>query len=436
MDILCTGVSLTVTNIISPKLFLTGSVGYSVYRNSSESRDSRMEYGSTVTENTVMSSRIYDITGRGKLEWAANNHNRIKTGFEVVGGRFAPGVQTAFYENVNAESKLDTVYGMKSDVGSYEASAYAEDDISLSDRIKINAGVRATLYFCGNTDFYRIEPRLSARWLLGNNWAIKMNYTIMNQFHHAVVNNVNGFEKEIWVAADNTLQPQQAQQSSFGLFYGNSERKTDISTEFFYKEMRHLIDFKTPIHNIDNWTGIESRMAVNGKGKSYGMEFQYTKELKNFNTSISYTLSRNIRQFDELNNGVWFPFIYDRTHDLSVLALWKISEKYSLNGNFTLSTGMPYTLPIAYSSSDALFYQYYIYGHINNRRLPMYHRLDLALTRRIKMKNGGIRQFYINIFNVYARQNPVSIYYDSNTGKVYQKAIFSIIPTIGYMFEF
>jgi len=156
------------------------------------------------------------------------------------------------------------------------------------------------------------------------------------------------------------------------------------------------------------------------------------------NINMSYTLSRSNRQFDELNNGAWFPFIYDRTHNLNILALWKISDKYSFSGNFALSTGMPYSLPVAYSTSrPPYFYQYYIYGSINNRRLPLYHRLDVSFVRKFKTERRGNNcQFYINIFNVYARQNAVSVFYDINTGKAYQKAIFTIVPTIGYSIEF
>ena len=44
--------------------------------------------------------------------------------------------------------------------------------------------------------------------------------------------------------------------------------------------------------------------------------------------------------------------------------------------------------------------------------------------------------FSLNIYNVYAHQNPVIVYYDQDTGKVYQKSMFSIIPTISYSLEF
>ena len=436
MNIHNTGVSLTAVNILNPKLFLTNQLGYSIYNHSSDAEDSRYDYGSRTTIKTTTYSKIYDFTYHSRLEWFAGNRHRIKTGVEAGAYRFVPGVQTAFSENLNAESKSDTTFGVKSTVNSHEISIYAEDEFSVTNNFIINAGIRAVSYFCEDAAFYRFEPRFSLRWLFLDDWAVKLNYTVMNQFHHVIVNNINGFEKEIWIAATGAFKPQTARQVAAGLFYGHDARKTDISIEFFYKKMHNLLEYKSPIISEDNWTDIESLIAKNGRGESYGIEFQYKKEIKDFTANVGYTISRNNRQFADLNNGAWFPFLYDKTHDLTVLALWKISERYSLAGNFALSTGTPVTLPVGYSTPDNQFDGYYIYGSINNRRLPLYHRFDLSLTRRIKQKNGKTRQFYINIFNVYARQNAVTVYYDSNTGKTYQKALFSIVPTIGYSFNF
>jgi len=432
MNIYNTGFSVAVAYVLNPKLFFSNRIGYSAYHHNSRSFSKIENYGLVTTEKSNTYSKIYDLTYNSSVEWTASNRHHVKTGVEATNYRFVPCVQTAFSEIEN-KIQTDTVIGVKSAVRSYEISIYGEDDITFSNQFKINAGLRATSYFCKDAEYFRVEPRFSLRWLFLSDFAAKMNYTVMNQFHHVVVNNTGGFEKEIWVAATGKLKPQNAEQASLGLFYGNDRRKTDISIEFFFKKMKNLVEYKNPVHGEVNWSKIESIMAVNGKGESYGMEFQYKKEMKNFNATIGYTLSRNNRQFDELNNGAVFPFMYDKTHDLSVLALWKISEKYSLAGIFSLATGTPVTLPVGYSANDELFYRYFIYESINNRRLPQYHRLDISLTRRIRMKNGNMRQFYINIFNVYARQNPVTVYY--NNGKVYQKSLFVIVPTIGYSFD-
>ncbi len=316
-----------------------------------------------------------------------------------------------------------------------ESSIYAEDELSLGKYLKLNLGLRGTVYSTKDTAFYRLEPRISARLLLSEQISLKANYTKLNQYNHVLVNNNFGFEKEIWLAATKNLLPQQAQQVSAGIFYGNELIGLDISVEGFYKTMKNLLEYKSPVNEDENFNNIENIAAKEGKGKAYGLEFQIKKEFEKFNVNLSYTISRNFRQFEELNNGKEFPFIYDRLHDLSIVTIWQISERYSFSSNFVLSSGMPFTLPIGFSKTDDFFHNYYIYEDLNNRKLPMYHRLDISIVRKRKTKRGHISSIALNVFNVYARQNPVYIYYNNNTGKVYQKSLFSIIPTLTYTFQ-
>jgi outer membrane receptor for ferrienterochelin and colicin len=436
LKIQSTGISLTHTHVVNPKVFLKNNLGYSRYSNRIESLRDAYNYGSTTSEKTTSSSMIDDITLQSRLEIIPNHRHAVKTGVEISHYRFVPGIQTSFYENENAQSLMDTTIGFTHSLTAYEGNVYLEDEIKLTDEIKFNLGMRGTGYFCKDTVYFRIEPRISFIWLMSGKWAFKANYTVLNQYNHVLVNNYYGFEKEIWLAATGELQPQKAKQISGGFFYGNNPRNMDISIELFYKKMTHLLEYKSPVRLEDNLNNIENITAKNGKGEAYGVEFQLKKEYRKITGSLNYTLSWNNRQFDELNNGAWFPFIYDRRHDLSLLTMWQITDRYSLNGNFVLSSGASCTLPVAYSATDQYVYQYYIYEKINNRRLPAYHRLDIALVRKGKTKKGRQKQFSINIFNVYARQNPVYVYYDVNTGKVYQKSLFSIIPTINYSVEF
>ena len=42
--------------------------------------------------------------------------------------------------------------------------------------------------------------------------------------------------------------------------------------------------------------------------------------------------------------------------------------------------------------------------------MPNYHRLDINAINEKKLKNGHIRTWSINVYNAYARQNPIFIY--------------------------
>ncbi|MEA3317123.1 MAG: TonB-dependent receptor, partial [Bacteroidota bacterium] len=431
-----TGVSVSQNSVLNHKVFLKNMIAFSSYNNSMSSRAKFIEYGSTRTESLSSFSEINDVTFQSRLEIYPNNTHSIKTGVEISRYNFVPGLQSSNFENENAQSEVDTTIGFKTNLSAFENSFYFEDELSFSNNIKINLGIRGTNYICKDTAFYRIEPRLSFRVLISEEFSFKANYTLMNHYNHVLVNNEGGFEKEIWLATTKGLLPQRAQQTSVGFFYSNVLKQLDVSLEGFYKKMSNLLEYRSPTDEADNFDNIENIVAKNGRGKSYGLEFQIKKEYQNLSANINYTLAWNYRKFNELNNGKWFPFVYDRRHDLSVVAMWKMSDKYSFSSNFSLSSGMPCTLPIGYSATDDYFYHYYIFDEINNRQLPLYHRLDVVLVRKGKTKKGNTKQFSLNIFNLYARENPVYIYYDSRTGKVYQKSLFSIVPTISYSVQF
>lgn len=430
-----TGVSLVHSSLIKHKIYWKNIGAFSVYNNTISSDLKYLQYGSSVIESVSSFSEIKDINFQSRLELYPNN-NAIKTGIEISKYSFMPGIQASYTENKNAQSIEDTIIGFSADLTSYEGSVYIEDEISINNSSKLNLGVRGTSYVCKDTVFFRVEPRISFRLLLSKRFSFKANYTILNQYNHVLIQNYGGFEKEIWLAATKELIPQKAKQTSAGFFYSNEFRKLDISIEGFYKQMSNLLEYRSPVYETDNLDNIENIAAKNGKGISYGAEFQTKKDFNKISIIVNYTLAWNYRQFDELNNAKWFPFIYDKRHDLSVVSLWQISDKYSFNSNFSLSSGMPSTLPVGYSKTDTYFYDYYIFGEINNRRLPLYHRLDLSLIKKEITKKGRIQQFTFNIFNVYARQNPVYLYYNNNTGKVYQKSIFSIVPTVSYSIQF
>lgn len=421
--------------VLSPSLVWENTLSYSNYKTSMDNKTTAYDYGFNRISHTSSSSKINDLTLRSKLSYYPNHVHQFKVGVEVSGYQFLPSIQNSYSEFVEANTTEERTVGYQSDLTSMEASLFLEDEMDLSPSVKLNLGIRATAYQSEDTSYYGIEPRVAINWLVSERNALKVNYTQLNQYNHVLVNNVNGFERELWLSATKELEPQQAQQYALGWFYSNTSMNFDFSVEAFYKRMSNLLEYQSPTSDTYG-ESIEDLVHKKGTGEAYGVEFQVKKDFKPISAMLNYTFSKSTRQFETLNNGKEFPFMYDRPHDFSLLLLWNINDKYSLNSNFTLSSGTPVTLPVGYSTSDDYVHNYFIYDEINNRRLPLYHRLDLSLVRTTKTKTGKQKQLAINIFNVYARQNPVYIYYNSATGKVMQKSMFSILPTITYSAEF
>ncbi|HEX4934608.1 MAG TPA: hypothetical protein VFV33_15570, partial [Gemmatimonadaceae bacterium] len=76
------------------------------------------------------------------------------------------------------------------------------------------------------------------------------------------------------------------------------------------------------------------------------------------------------------------------------------------------------------------------YGPRNAARLPMYHRLDLAFTRK-----AGRGELQLGVFNAYNRFNAQSIAFRQSetnplVSEAVQLSVFGIVPSISYTRRF
>jgi hypothetical protein len=83
-------------------------------------------------------------------------------------------------------------------------------------------------------------------------------------------------------------------------------------------------------------------------------------------------------QGDPVNKGNFYPANYDKPHDITIAANYRISHRYSVSWNATYSTGRPITLPIGrfdYAGGGRT-----LYADRNTNRIPDYFRMDFAIT--------------------------------------------------------
>ncbi len=142
---------------------------------------------------------------------------------------------------------------------------------------------------------------------------------------------------------------------------------------------------------------------------------------------------------EQINKGNAYPASYDKPHNVNLIGNYQFSHRLSLSLNGVYSTGRPITLPIA------VFYQggaqRVLYSERNQFRIPDYIRADVSvnLEGNHKIKKLAHSSWSMGIYNVFARQNPYSIYFVQENGliKGYQLSIFATaIPFITYNFKF
>ena len=424
------------TFIPTGRMFLKTSLIYSDYRNKISSAFSSNYYLDNYFHKSTSTSTIKELSFKSIFEWNPGSNHSVKTGIEISRYSFLPGQVLIQNRDSILASQTDTIIGSAGLLRSLENAFFIEDDISFSNSVSLYTGLRLVGYSYKKSLIFNFEPRLSMRVMLSDNLSVKVNYTRMVQYNHSLVSNYQGFEREVWIAATDSIPPQKSYQFSTGLYGEIPAYKIEFSIEGYYKRMYDLINYQSATGVFSDFSHLENLIAKGGKGWSYGLEFLLQRSVAPLSATLAYTLSWSYRQFNELNNGLKFPFRYDRRHALSVLTRITLNKQYSLNSNFVLSTGTPFTLPVSYSKDNSFYYGYFNYSGINNMKLPLYHRLDVGIEKTGKTKKGNIKKLSVNIYNIYAHQNPVYVYYNPYNGKTYQKSLFSIIPSISYSIEF
>ncbi|MFK7921140.1 MAG: carboxypeptidase-like regulatory domain-containing protein [Bacteroidia bacterium] len=427
-----TTVSARWNHLFGPKLFSNTTFVYSDYQYQIDQADSR--------NGLTLFSGITDLNGKLDFDYYPNPRHRIQFGVHYLDHTFTPSASRSYLERQDSTLTNNQV---KRRV--YEGAVYINDEITINEKLSLNLGVRAPIFWDDSVQYQAIEPRATFRLGLGRNQSLKGGYTRMNQFVHLASSSTISLPFDIWTPSSQLVKPQIADQIAIGYFHNFKEDRYEGSLELYYKRMQNQIDFKEGA-NFFFRDEIESELVF-GKGWAYGAEMYLRKRAGRLTGWVSYTLSWSWRQFEDLNFGDKYPAKYDRRHDLSIVAVYKFNKHWTFSGAFVAGSGHWLTLP-----SGQVYVPNYGTANINNfqnftakngYRLKPMHRLDLGL-RYEKQKKRYRAAWHIDIYNAYNRRNPFFVYitdeYDerANARKIVarQMSLLPVIPSVSYVFSF
>lgn len=433
-------------HIAGPKLFSNVTATYSRYKFNlfSDRTDYSIDNMGQQTEvkyRSLYFSGIRDWSARIDFDYTPTPSHYIRFGAAGILHKFSPGANT-----YNIQDDPPITVGDAS-IQAKELSAYVEDDIKIGDKFKVNAGVHASAFNVEDRWYHSIQPRFSARYLLSPTLSLKASYASMMQYIHLLSNAGLGLPTDLWVPSTSFVKPQTSNQVALGvakLYKTNYE----VSLEGYYKTMNNLIEYKDGTSFLDTQQDWQDKVAVGGKGESYGAEVLVQKKTGKITGWVGYTLSWTNRQFDELNDGKWYPYKYDRRHDVSIAVTHSWNERMDLSavwvygtGNaVTLPTGEytgPYTLRGDKQSAMYSFDRIERFDSRNSFRMRAYHRLDISFSFW-KTTKWGRSKWSIGAYNVYSRRNPYYMDLTFAHGKrtFAQYSLFPIIPSISWSFKF
>lgn len=430
-------------HLFNEKLFFNLSAIYNDYQ---------FEFGGGQADFSVdVFSGVRDLNLKLDFDYFPNPKHSIKYGVHYIYHKLTPNIANATNGEESFSNNLEPKYA-------HETGLYLLDDWKINQFVSMNYGIRFStftqlgpytslidgqVYDEGDPVITHTgwEPRLSARYRLGPAASLKGGITVTNQYLHLVSNSTSTLPADVWVPSSELIQPQRGIQYAVGYFQNWKDNTYETSIEVYYKDLDNQIDYRE--NYVNNPSDDLEQEFVFGTGESYGIELFINKQKGLLTGWIGYTLSRTDRIFPDINDGESFPAVYDRRHDLSVVANWQVHPKWELGGAFVYGTGQAFTpLQSLYFIEQNLIQEY---GTRNSGRIQPYHRLDLSAT--FTPKPSKEKRFFsswvFSVYNVYNRRNPFFIYYDLSTNssegtaqaKAIKVSLFPIVPSITWNFS-
>ncbi|MCD6355147.1 MAG: TonB-dependent receptor, partial [Prolixibacteraceae bacterium] len=405
--------------------------------------------------NVAIRSEIHDWNLKQDFTFYANTRNTLKYGANVIYHNILPGKISAKEGSKYQPREI-------SERKAIEWAAYFSNNQNISEKLKIYYGLRLALFSnIGPGEFYEfsksgelkntikkehfefvktqggLEPRLGVNYILGSKSSVKASYDRICQFLQLLSNSTTTTPTDLWLPSSNNVKPQIADQVSMGYFRNFNDNEFESSVEVYYKGLKNQIDYKNGAELVFNST-VEAELVF-GSGWAYGAEFILKKNYGRFSGWVSYTWSKTMRQFDEINRGNPFPARQDRTHDVSVVGMFDISKKLKFSATWVYYTGNAVTFPSGKYSIEDMTVGYYT--ERNGYRMPDYHRLDLGLTWQRKKSERFESSWNFSVYNAYARENAYYIDFRQNEDnpdvtEAVQFSLFKAIPSVSYKFKF
>ncbi len=148
-----------------------------------------------------------------------------------------------------------------------DVAAYLTDDWSVTDRLKLNFGLRASAYaalgpgtfytfdpageavdstYVGNgklgKKYVYLEPRISLNYAINDLTTVKASFNTNVQYLHQLSNTTSSLPTDQYVLSNNTIKPQLSNQYSLGYFRNFASNRYEFSVEGYYRDLKNQID--------------------------------------------------------------------------------------------------------------------------------------------------------------------------------------------------
>ncbi len=456
--------SLRWTHTFNERWSLKTTLAFTDYNTVSNTQSNYEENYITYKEDyrnfygTSLLSYIEQLTLKSDAEYTPGGMQTFRMGAEVTGMNFETGKGnlTSLY-GVNTFSSRQSPSDDKF-VQSIQSVAYFEDNIRPSDKWLFNCGFHTNTYTVPGKTFVTYLPRANVAFSPVKNFTMRASVSGVSQNLHLLTTSSTDILSDNYVPAIASAPPETGWNYSGGVIQ-KLPLNFEWSIDGFYRSMTNMIDYKGGADYSFLNSSWDQQIVTGGKGKAYGMEAYVARNFGRLTGSIAYTLAWSDRKFTDLNNGDWYPYKYDRRHDIAAQLNFLVNKHIELGTVWVYGSGNMVTLPVQYYNSWNAVAGYNgavqrgfpnpqqgeelpVYSGKNGYRLPSYQHLDLSFIYKMKVKKLE-HLFNVSIYNVYDHFNVFAVYTsegitsNGNAINSYkQLGLFPILPSFSYTIKF
>jgi TonB-dependent Receptor Plug Domain len=247
-----------------------------------------------------------------------------------------------------------------------------------------------------------IEPRLS----FSQQFLKHLTLEILGEFKHQntsqVVNFQNdflGIEKRRWQLSNNKDIPvMESKQASLGISY--SKKGWLLNAEGYYKLVDGITSQSQGFQNQYEFAKSVGNYDVKG------VDLLFRKQLRKFNSWLSYTYMTNQYHFKDLEPNR-FSSNYDITHS-ATLGLAYSLKNFKISSGLNWHSGKPITQPV---KGNEILAGSINYASTNASKLEDYMRLDISATYNFKLGRSSIAYLGISVWNLLNKENEINSFY-------------------------
>ena len=434
---------------------MTTSLKWLHHFNGDSNSQTTLFYSNYTTDNGV------DFVGFNLWYKGHIRQGSLRQDFNLALGRhqLKAGFQTSLFSVKSAEWQIVSKYE-KEERRAWENAVWLNDTFEFSEQLTASLGLRlstfsplgGSLYYDiapdGTIDWYynygkneivkthvTLEPRASISYQPTHETSIKLGYARTSQNLHALRNQSTTTPFDRYAISSNIIKPEIADQVSAGFYLMTPDQNYDFSAEAYYRKTDNVIDYRDG-KSFGSEIELE-RLVLPGEGKSYGVELCARKNMGKLTGWLAYTLAWSKTRIEGINGGNWYDANNDRRHDINIVAMYRLSDRWTFNAAWVFNSGQAFTAPSAkYQMIDNWIYYY---SERNGYRAPDYHRLDISAVWT-KKRSWCTQQWVFGIYNLYNRYNPYLINFeDSENGartRAVQYSLFGIVPSVAFNIKF